>query len=151
MTKFVALCLCMLLGSSVALGVNPVPENFALADRLGTPTAFFVFETSVGKFWIRRDGFGEIGQQTRRHKFFLKGAGKDSLDRLYFLEHERDVLMFYELRNGSAYLVRFDPVKRSVKWMTSVTAHGMPVLDGGAVIIEATEISKVDGHILRQN
>lgn len=151
MTKFLAVCLGVMLGSSVALGVGPVPESFALAERMGNPTAFFVFETSVGKFWIRRDGFGEIGQQTRRHKFYLKGAGKDSLDRLYYLEHEGDLLLFYELRDGSAYLVRFDPEKRKVKWMTPVTAKGVPQLDHGAVIIEATEISKVDGHILRQN
>ena len=151
MTKFLAVCLGVLLASPAVLGVTPAPESFAMAERLGSPTGFFVFETSVGKFWIRRDGFGEIVQQTRRHKFFLKGAGKDSLDRLYFLEHEGDVFLFYELKDGSANLVRLDPVKRQVRWMTPVNVRGVPVLDHGAVIIEATEISKTDGHIFRQD
>ena len=151
MTKFLAVCLGVMLVSPAAFGVVPEPESFALAERVGTPVGFFVFETSVGKFVIRRDGMGEISQRGRRHVFYLKGAGKDSFDRLYFLVHEGDLLLFYELRDGSAYLVRFDPVKRKPRWMTQVTARGVPALDGAAIIIEATEISKVDGHILRQD
>lgn len=151
MTKFLALCLGVMIASSAAFGVAPVPENFALAELMGSPTSFFVFETSVGKFWIRRDGFGEIGQQQRRHKFFLKATGKDSIVRLYFLEHEGDLFLFCELKDESAYLVRLDPVKRKARWITSVKARGVPVLDGQMVVVEATEISKADGHILRQD
>ena len=153
MTKFLAVCLGVLVLASAALGVASAAENFALAERVGNPAdpSFFMFETPVGKFVIRRDGMGEIIRQGRRHVFYLKGAGKDSFDRIYFLEHEGDVLMFYELRDGTANLVRLDPVKRKVRWMTPVTARGVPMLEGGAVIIDATEISKADGRILRQD
>jgi len=151
MTKFLAVCLGMMLLSSAALRAAPVRENFAQAERLGEPVWFFVFETSVGKFWIRRDGMGEIGRQSLRHSFYLKRPGKNFVERLYFLEHEGDVFIFYELQDGSAYLVRVDPMKHKVKWVTPVTARGVPVLDGEAVIIEATEFSKSDGHILRQD
>jgi hypothetical protein len=151
MTKFLAVCLSVTIASSAALRAAPVPENFTLAERVGEPTWFFPFETSVGKFWIRRDGMGEIGRQSLRHFFYLKRPSKDYIDRLYFLEHEGDVFIFYELQNGSANLVRVDPVKHKLKWVTPVTARGVPVLDGAAVIIEGTEISKSDGHILRHD
>jgi hypothetical protein len=107
-----------------------------------------VFETSVGKFWIRRDGMGEIGRQSLRHSFYLKRPSRDFVERLFF-EHEGDMFIFYELQDGSANLVRADPEKHKVKWVRPVTARGVPALEGGAVIIEATEISKTDGHILR--
>jgi hypothetical protein len=151
MTKFLPVCLSVMIVSSVALRAAPVPENFTLVEPVGEPIWFFVFETSVDKFWIRRDGMGEIGRQSLRHFFYLKPPSKDYIDRLYFLEHEGDVFIFYELQNGSANLVRVDPVKHKIKWVTPVTARGAPALDGAAVIIEATEISKTDGHILRQN
>lgn len=151
MTRILAVCLGVMLGSSAALGVAPAPEKFTLAERVGDPIWFFVFETSVGKFWIRRDGMGEIGRPPRRHSFYLKSPSKNWVERLYFLEHEGDVFIFYELQDGSANLVRADPVKHKVKWVTPMTARGVPALEGGAVIIEATEISKADGHILRQN
>ena len=151
MTKILAVCLGLMLASSAVLGRAPVRENFTLVERVGDPVWFFVFETSIGKFWIRRDGMGEIERPPLRHGFYLRQPSKNWVDRLYFLANEGDVFIFYELRDGSAYLVRVDPVKHKVKWATPVTARGVPVLDGGAVIIEATEISKSDGHILREN
>jgi hypothetical protein len=151
MTRFVAVCLGVMVLSSAALKAAPVPENFTLVERAGEPVWFFVFETSVGKFWIRRDGMGEIGRQSQRHGFYLKRPSKNMVERLYFLEHEGDVFIFYELADGSANLVRVDPVKHKTKWVTPVTARGTPSLDRGAVIIAATEISKDDGRILRQD
>jgi len=151
MTKFLAVCLGVMLASSAALRAAPVPENFTLVERAGEPVWFFVFETSVGKFWIRRDGMGEIARQNLRHSFYLKNPSKNTVDRLYFLEHEGDVFIFYELGDGSANLVRVDPVKHKAKWVTPVTVRGVPALEGGAVIIEAMEISKADGRILRQD
>ena len=150
MTKFVVVCLVVMIWSSAVLSAAPVREDFALVERTGERTWFFVFETSKGKFWIRRDGMGEIGHPMR-HFLYLRRPSKNFIERLYFLEHEGDVFIFYELQDGSANLVRVDPLKHKVKWSTPVTARGVPSLDGGAVIIEATEISKADGHILRQD
>ena len=150
MTKFVVVCLVVMIWSSAVLSAAPVREDFTLVERTGEPTWFFVFETSKGKFWIRRDGMGEIAQPMR-HFFYLRRPSQNFVERLYFLEHEDDVFIFYELQDGSAYLVRVDPLKHKVKWSTPVTARGAPALEGGAVIIEATEINKADGHILRQD
>lgn len=151
MKKFLVVCLGVMLLSSVGLRAAPVREDFTLAERIGEPVWFFVFETSVGKFWIRRDGMGEIGRQSLRHSFYLKRPSKNFVERLYFLEHEGDVFIFYELQDGSATLVRVDPVKHKTKWERPVIAHGVPALEGDAVIVDATEISKADGRILRQD
>ena len=145
MTSFLAVCL------GVMVWLAPAPQSFALAEQVGDPVGFFVFETPVGKFVIRRDGMGEITQSGgRRHVFYLKGAGKDSFDRIYFLEHERDVLLCYELRDGTAQLVRFDPVKRKAKWSTPVTVAGVPSLADGMVVIETMTIRAADGEILQR-
>ena len=149
MTKFVVVCLIVMIWSSAVLGAPPVPENFNIVERTGEPTWFFVFETSKGKFWIRRDGMGEIVRPPLRHFLYLKRPSKNFVERMYFLEHDGDVFIFYELQDGSATLVRIDPMKHKVKWATPVTARGVPALEGGAVVIEATEISKADGHVLR--
>ena len=151
MTKFLAVCVGVMVLSAATLRAAPVPEKFTAVERVGTPTWFFVFETSKGKFWIRRDGVGEIARESLRHFFYLKRPSKDFVEHLYFLDHEGDVFILYELQSGAATLVRVDPIKHKIKWATPVTARGVPELDGGAVIIEGTEISKADGHILRQD
>ena len=149
MTKFVAVCLVVMIWSTAVLSAAPVRENFTLVERTGEPTWFFVFETSKGKFWIRRDGMGEIAHPTLRHFLYLKHPSENYIERMYFLEHEGDVFIFYELQDGSANLARVDPLKHKVKWATPVTTRGVPALEGDAVIIETTEISKADGHILK--
>ena len=149
MTKFVVVCLIAMIGSAAVLSAAPVRENFTLVERTGEPTWFFVFETSKDRFWIRRDGMGEIERSSLRHFLYLRRPSKNYVERMYYLEHEGDVFIFYELQDGSANLVRVDPMKHKLKWETPVTARGVPALEGGAVIIEGTEISKADGHILR--
>jgi len=151
MTKFVAVCLGVMVLLAATLRAAPVPEKFTAVERVGEPTWFFVFETSNGKFWIRRDGVGEIARPPLRHFFYLKRPSKDFVERLYFLDHEGDVFILYELQSGSATLVRVDPMKHNIKWATPVTARGVPELEGDSVIIAGTEISKADGHILRQD
>jgi hypothetical protein len=148
MKQLVVVCLSVMILSSLAFSAAPARENFTLVEPTGEPSRFFVFETSKEKFWIRADGMGEISRPPLRHFFYLKRLSKNLVEHLYFLEHEGDVFIFYELQDGSAYLVRVDPVKHKIKWVTPVTARGTPALDGGAVIIETTEISKADGRIL---
>ena len=151
MTKFAAVCLVVMIWSSAVMSAPPVPENFTLVERTGERTWFFVFETSQGKFWIRRDGMGEISRSSLRHFLYLRRPSKNFVERLYFLEHEGDVFIFYELQDGTANLVRVDPIKHKLKWATPVTARGVPALDGETLIIAATEIRKGDGHIVRQD
>lgn len=148
MTKILVVCLGVLVLSSATLRAAPARENFTLVERTGAPTWFFVFETSKGKFWIGRDGMGEISRPPLRHFLYLKRPSKDYVVSLYFLEHDGDVFILYELQGGSATLARVDPMKHKLKWATPVTARGVPALEGDSVIIEGTEISKVDGKIL---
>lgn len=151
MKKLVVVCLSVMILSSATFSAVPVRENFTFVECTGERVRFFVFETSKGKFWIRSDGMGEISRPPLRHYLYLKHPSKNLVERLYFLEHEGDVFIFYELQDGSANLARVDPMKHKVKWATPVTARGTPALEGGAVIIEATEISAADGKILRQD
>jgi len=150
MTKILVVCLGVMVLSVATLRAAPVPESFALVERTGEPVWFFVFETSQGKFWIRRDGMGEITRPPLKHSFYLKHPGKNYVDRMYFLEHEGDVFIFYELQDGTANLIRVDVGKHKIKWMTSVPARGVPALDGEAVVIATTQISKADGKILNR-
>ena len=150
MTKILVVCLGVMVLSVATLRAAPVPENFALVERTGEPIWFFVFETAQGKFWIRRDGMGEITRPPLKHSFYLKHPGKNYVDRMYFLEHEGDVFIFYELQDGTANLIRVDVGKHKIKWMTSVPARGVPALDGEAVVIATTQISKADGKILNR-
>ena len=149
MKKLVVVCLSVMILSSATFSAAPVRENFTFVERTGERVRFFVFETSKGKFWIRGDGMGEIGRPPLRHFLYLKRPSKNLVERLYFLEHEGDVFIFYELQDGSATLARVDPMKHKVKWATPVPARGTPALDGEIVVIEATEISKADGRVLR--
>jgi len=150
MKQLVVVCLSVMILSSAAFSGVPVRENFTIVERTGEPVRFFVFETSKGKFWIRGDGMGEIGRPPLRHFLYLKRPSKNLIERLSFLEHEGDVFIFYELQDGSANLVRVDPLKHKVKWATPVTARGVPALEGNTVIIGTMEISKADGRILNR-
>src|ERR1043165_6534355 len=111
MTKFLPVCLTVMIVSWVALRAAPATENFTLVERVGEPIWFFVFETSVDKFWIRRDGMGEIGRQSLRDFFYLKPPSKDYIDRLYFLELEDDMVTFDELHIALEIVVPMLPVK----------------------------------------
>lgn len=148
MTKFVVVCLVAMIWSSAVLSAAPVRENFTLVERTGEPTWFFVFETSKEKFWIRNDGMGEIERSSLRHFLYLRRPSKNYVERMYFLEHEGDVFIFYELQDGSANLVRVDPMKHKLKWETPVTARGVPALEGEAVIIGTMKIDRAAGTIL---
>src|ERR1051326_5273107 len=44
MTKFLSVCLSVMIVSSVALRAAPDPENFTLVERVGEPIWFFVLE-----------------------------------------------------------------------------------------------------------
>ena len=153
MTKLLVVCLGVVLSL-------PVNETFSVADKIGTPprTVYFRFSTSITKYTIRYDGFVEvyvdndIGHK-RKRTFFLNMAGKGRIDRIYYLEHEGDLLLRYDVIDQGSYVSRIEQTPRKQKWVTrlNTTSSQAPVIYGDRLIVTDTiEISKSDGRILRQ-
>ncbi len=147
----------------VCLGVTlslPISQSFNLAERIGhLPRAFFRFETSVGKYTVRSDGFVEVYANNsfnhkRKRQFFLSMVGKGRLENIYFIEHEGDLFLRYDVIEQGSYLTRVDQRARTQKWsrtLNSVSSEA-PVISGDRVLIGASlEISQADGRILSQD
>lgn len=155
MKKLVAVCLGVILSVSV-LGATAGSE-FAIAEQLGDPNArsFFAFNTSVGNYIVRHDGFGEFTSlQGLRRAFVLRVPGKTRITSIYFLEHESDVLVVYEVRGQGSQLVRMEQTKRKLRWSASLDTTNIeaPVIDGDVVVVKEGErsfqISKSNGRVL---
>jgi hypothetical protein len=139
---------------SVALGAS-ASETFVLADRVGegNERSFFVLSTSAGGYVIRHDGMGEFTSPAGlRRVFMLKVGAKGRIDRVYFLEHQRDLFLMYEVHDASsqwAYLVRMEQTKRKARWITEVDGVGLgaPVIQGEMIVIKDTQISASDGAV----
>ena len=82
---------------------------------------------------------------------------KNRLERLYYLEHEGDLFLLYEVRDHGFYLVRIeqkDQVKRKLKWLTALgnLSGEDPSMDGDVVRIgKSIEISTANGQVLRRD
>ena len=153
MKKFLVVCLGVLVLSSAVFATAGPPEPFTLADRVGEPgeRSFFLFTTSAGNYIVRQDGMGEFSSpKGMRRVFTLRVAGRGRIEQIYFLEHEGDVFIFYEV-NDAAFLVRMEQTKRKVRWSAPVAKTGAPVIDGESVIVDSTEIRKADGKIIRED
>ena len=147
MKKLLVVCLVILVHTAVAVGA----EKFVLANRVGEPgeRSFFLFSTSVGNYIVRQDGMGEFSSPNgRRRVFTLRVKGR--IEQIYFLEHAGDVFICYEV-DGTTFVVRMEQIKRKIRWYTAVENTGAPVIDGDAVIINATKINTADGKIIGQD
>ena len=156
MRKFVVVCLGVAVLWSAALNVLAASEAFALAERVGegNERSFFVLSTSAGGYVIRHDGMGEFTSPAGlRRVFVLKLKGR--IDRVYFIEHQRDLYLMYEGHDASspwAYLVRMEQTKRKARWITSIDGAelGAPVIQGDFVVIKGIEISKATGALMKE-
>lgn len=154
MKKLLVVCLGVLLCCLVTVAAIP-PESFALADRVGelNERCFFLFSTAAGNYIIRHDGMGEFSSpKGMRRVFTLKVGAKARIDRVYFIEHDGDLFLYYGVHDGSsewAYLVRMEQTKRKTRWITTVdiSAVEAPSLVGDVVMIKSIEIDKNDGHV----
>lgn len=138
---------------SVAFGAQA--DTFALADRVGegNERSFFVLSTSAGGYVIRHDGMGEFTSPAGlRRVFMLKVGIKGRIDRVYYLEHQHDLFLMYEVHDASSqfwYLVRMEQTKRKARWITSIDSvgFGVPVIQGDFVVIKDTQISMTSGAV----
>lgn len=147
MKRLLVVCLGVLVLSTVAFGA----ETFALADRVGEPgeRSFFLFSTSAGNYVVRHDGMGEFtSPKGMRRVFHLRVKGR--IDQIYFIEHEGDVFILYEV-NDAALLVRMDQTKRRIRWSASLAQTSVPQIDGESVVVGDTLVRKGDGTVVRQD
>ena len=141
MKRLLVVCLVVVVFATVAFGA----ETFAVADRVGEPgeRSFFLFSTSVGNYIVRQDGMGEFSSpKGMRRVFSLRVKGR--IEQIYFLEHEGDVFICYEV-NDAVFLVRMEQTKRKIRWSAQIDDRGVPVIDGDYVVVNAVKIRKGDG------
>jgi hypothetical protein len=153
MTKLLVVCLGAILSW-------PVSETFTLAERIGPlPRAYFRFETSIAKYTVRSDGFVEVYadnafNQRRKRAFFLSMKTKGRLENIYFIEHQGDLFLRYDVIDQGSYLTRIDQRGRTQRWVRPLNnaSSQAPTIYGDTVLVgETLEISKSDGRILRQD
>jgi hypothetical protein len=158
MKNLLVVCLILTL---VTLGVAQTakPELFTTAEELGDPQrlTFFRWSTSAGGYLLRHDGIGEFtSHQSIRRVFYVTMGPKGRIDRVYCLEHERDLFLLYEIKGHGFYLVRIeqtDRTRRKTRWFTPLgkLSGEDPSLDGDVIRVGKTiEVSKADGRILKQ-
>ena len=147
MKKLLVVCLAVLVLSTVALGA----EAFALADRVGEPgeRSFFLFSTSAGNYVVRHDGMGEFSSPKGMRRVFRLNV-KGRIDQVYFIEHEGDVFICYEV-NETTFVVRMEQTKRKIRWTASLGVRGVPRIDGDSVVINSIKVRKGDGIVVEQD
>ena len=154
MKRVVAVCLGVVVLWTTSGGAVRPAESFDVANRVGEPTerCFYLFSTSVGHYAIRQDGMGEVtSAKGMRRVIRLQLGVKGHIERVYFLEHQGDLFLLYEVRGAAserAFLVRLEQKKRKFKWVTAIDASGEPKIEGEVVLISAMKISKADGKLL---
>jgi hypothetical protein len=152
MTKLLVVCLGVVLSL-------PANETFTLAERIGSPprAVYYRFSTSIAKYTIRYDGFVEVYVDNdhghlRKRTFFLNMKGKGRLERIYYLEHEGDLLLRYDVVGQGSYFSRIEQRSRRPRWVTALSNVSIqaPIILGDKVIVGDTiEIGKADGRILK--
>ncbi|HEU4508828.1 MAG TPA: hypothetical protein VFR78_11355, partial [Pyrinomonadaceae bacterium] len=115
------------------------PEPFVLADRVGEPNArsFFLFSTSAGQYAVRHDGMGEFtSPKGMRRVFNLRVGARARIENVYYLEHQGDLFLMYEVTGQIFHLVRMEQTKRKLRWSTQIDGvTEAPVIDGEFVIV----------------
>ncbi len=129
-------------------------ETFILADRVGEPNArsFFLFSTSAGQYAVRHDGMGEMtSPKGMRRVFNLRVGARARIENVYYLEHQGDLFLMYEVTGQIFHLVRMEQTKRKLRWSTELRdVTEAPVIDGDFVIVNETRIAKING-LVRQD
>ena len=151
MKRVVVVCLICLMCWPLAFGTAFSAETFILADRVGEPNArsFFLFSTAAGQYAVRHDGMGEMtSPKGMRRVFNLRVGARARIENVYYLEHQGDLFLMYEVTGQIFHLVRMEQTKRKIRWSTQVDGvTEAPVIEGEFVIVNETQISKIDGRV----
>jgi|SRR5919205_1683827 hypothetical protein len=145
MKKLLVVCLAVSFAVPVLSTVVLGAEAFTLADRVGEPgeRSFFLFSTSAGNYVVRHDGMGEFSSPKGMRRVFRLNV-KGRIDQIYFLEHEGDLFICYEV-NETAFVVRMEQTKRKIRWTAQVSDKGVPSIDGDSVVVNSVKIRMADG------
>jgi len=137
----VLICVLMLTGAATQDAVVQT-DGFAEANRLGEPPqqSFFLFSTSYGSYIIRHDGLSEVGIPGKNLKFLLKVGMTGRVERMYFVEHQGDLLLSFEA-GKTGYVRRMNQKTRKMHWLTPIDAS---VVDQCVVEPNAVHCGKGD-------
>lgn len=154
MKRVVVVCLVCLMSWPLALGTTFSVETFSLADRVGEPNArsFFLFSTAAGQYAVRHDGMGEMtSPKGMRRVFNLRVGARARIENVYYLEHQGDLFLMYEVTGQVFYLVRMEQTKRKLRWSTELReVTDAPVIEGDVIRVNDAQINKFNGQ-LRQD
>jgi hypothetical protein len=119
---------------------SPAEErSFTAVGRIGDPgyRSFFKFSTKVGGYIVRADGYSEVSSGKGRPRNFSLPLGRSGhMVRFYFLKHENDLLLIYELsdeRLGWGYLVRLNQKTLKPKWALPINGFNI-----GPALVDTT-------------
>jgi len=128
-------------------------EAFVNVDRTGEDKwrSFFMFSAAGHDYTVRGDGFGQSTPGRARPQSFHLTLGREGrLERLYYLEHDNDLLLVYEAtdqRYGWGYVERFDPRTMKRRWITPVSAFniGPGLVEGNSLYLAAANlVARID-------
>jgi hypothetical protein len=130
--NLVVVCLALLVAASAAAPAYSQRKEvspFEAVKEIGEPPrqTFYLFSTSVNSYTVRHDGLGDVLVRVRKIHFQLKVGPNSRIERLYFFEHDGDLLLLYEA-GASGYLVRFDQKDKTIKSTTAVKEDFEPPL-----------------------
>lgn len=143
-----AICLVLLTLSSFPVQANAETGAFEKATRIGEgkQRSFFLFSTATGKYIIRHDGLGEVSSNGRRRGFYLKAGMAGRVEQVYFHEYEGDLLLAYEVNDGSSYLLRMNQQTRKTRWLTPLADVGPCSIETDAALCGETMIDLKSGQ-----
>lgn len=113
--------------------------------------SFFIFVNEGFHYIIRADGHSESDSgKGRPRNFDLKVGGRGHVERVYFTEHEGDLLLIYEVSDkqyGWGYVLRFDQKTLKPKWTRPINGYnlGPGLIEAGYAYLSATNLlAKID-------
>lgn len=131
----VSICLLMLTVSVSPPAVQAEAFEEARVIGEGARRTFFLFSTSYGRYIIRHDSMGEVTFGVRRRAFWVRRGMSGRVERIYFREHQGDLLLVYEVSDARAYVARMNQQARKIRWLTPVERNKV-----GTCSVEGTEV-----------
>lgn len=121
------------------------------AQGLDKWRSFFVYTTNGYSYISRADGHSQsTAGNDRPRNFQLRLGLHGHLERFYFVEHEADLLMIYEVsdeHSGWGYVVRFDQKTLKPRWIKPLSGLniGPALIEGDyAYLTAANLLIKID-------